>query len=499
MTSQDGTSRRASIALALLVLINLFNYIDRQVLASVESSMEETFFPDDKYPRDPKTNLREDKTVQTKMGSLNTAFMVSYMLIAPLFGFLADRLPRWLLVGVGVIVWSLATGATGLASTFVVLFLTRCLVGVGEAAYGPVAPTVISDLYPVRKRGSVMAMFYAAIPVGSALGYVLGGQVSAWTGDWRWAFFVVVPPGLLLGVWCFLMRDPPRGSGDPGAIDRKATWADYMVTIKTPSYLLTTLGMTAMTFAMGGIGFWMPRYGVERQAADVLDDEDRARIIARFAPRDATAEDQAAILGKRAVDFLRSGGEYEDPEKRQQLRKSLDDLRNSVNFTFGIIVVVSGLGATILGGIAGDRLKARVSGAYFVVSAVAMGLAFPLILCALWFPFPTAWFFIFAACFCLFFNTGPTNTILANVTHPTIRASAFALNILVIHALGDAISPPIIGFINDTTGDMTFGFLTVSFMCLLASMLWAAGIKCLDRDTALAPTRLGPAPADSAS
>jgi MFS family permease len=491
MTSQDGTSRRASIALTLLVLINLFNYIDRQVLAAVESSMEDTFFPDSEYPRDPKTNLREDKTIQTKMGSLNTAFMVSYMLIAPLFGFLADRMPRWLLVGIGVIAWSLATGATGLASTFVVLFLTRCLVGVGEAAYGPVAPTVISDLYPVQKRGSVMAIFYVAIPVGSALGYVLGGKVSALTGDWRWAFFVVVPPGLLLGLWCFLMRDPPRGSADPGAIVRKATWAEYLVTIRTPSYFLTTLGMAAMTFAMGGIAFWMPRYGVERQAADVLTEEDQSRIIKRFGPHGARPEDKPGILNAHAVDYLKSGGEYDEPEKREQLRKKLDELRNDVNFTFGIIVVVSGLGATILGGIAGDRLKTRFSGAYFLVSAAAMGTAFPLILCALWIPFPYAWYFIFAACFCLFFNTGPTNTILANVTHPSIRASAFALNILVIHALGDAISPPIIGFINENTGDMRFGFLTVSFMCLLASVLWFVGRKYLERDTALAPTRLG--------
>src|SRR5947207_9037744 len=208
MTTLDGTSRRATIALTLLVLINLFNYIDRQVLAAVESSMEETFFPDSEYPRDPITNQRLDKTVEGQMGSLNTAFMLSYMLIAPLFGFLGDRMPRWLLVGVGVIAWSLATGATGLAGTFVILFLTRCLVGVGEAAYGPVAPTVISDLYPVQKRGRVMAIFYVAIPVGSALGYVLGGVVTAWTGDWRWAFFVVVPPGLMLGLWCFLMKDP---------------------------------------------------------------------------------------------------------------------------------------------------------------------------------------------------------------------------------------------------------------------------------------------------
>ncbi len=492
MTTQDGASRRATIALTLLVLINLFNYIDRQILAAVESSMEESFFPDADYPRDPITNQREDKTIEGKMGSLNTAFMVSYMLIAPLFGFLADRMPRWMLVGIGVMAWSLATGATGLAGTFVVLFLTRCLVGVGEAAYGPVAPTVISDLYPLQKRGSVMAIFYVAIPVGSALGYVLGGLVSSWTGDWRWAFFVVVPPGLLLGLWCFLMKEPPRGSADPGAVVRKATWADYMVAVKTPSYLLTTLGMTAMTFAMGGMAFWMPRYGVERQAYTKLTAEDRTKIIDKFAQRDTSPQQLELLVERRAVDYLKTGGDSVDPEERKQVRARLDALRNDVNLMFGIIVVISGLGATIAGGIAGDKLKARIPGAYFLVSAIAMGLAFPLILCALWTPFPTAWIFIFLACFCLFFNTGPTNTILANVTHPSIRASAFALNILIIHALGDAISPPIIGFINGFTGDMTYGFLTVSFMCLVASVLWFIGMKHLEPDTALAPTRMAP-------
>src|SRR6266849_3539052 len=112
MTTTDGSSRRATLALTLLVLINLFNYIDRQILSAVESGMEETFFPEEDYPRDPTTKQREDKTIEGKMGSLNLAFMVTYMLIAPVFGFLGDRMPRWFLVGIGVIGWSLATGAT---------------------------------------------------------------------------------------------------------------------------------------------------------------------------------------------------------------------------------------------------------------------------------------------------------------------------------------------------------------------------------------------------
>jgi MFS family permease len=312
------------------------------------------------------------------------AFMLTYMLIAPLFGWLADRMPRWRLVGIGVILWSMASGASGLAGstghlahlggiysvvgTFTFLLCTRCFVGIGEAAYGPVAPTVISDLYPVKIRGSVLAWFYAAIPVGGALGYAFGGLLG-----WPWAFYWVVPPGLLLGLWCFWMPEPPKGQADlhAGAAVRRPGLKDYLVLLRTPSYVLDCLGMAAMTFAVGGIAHFMPRY----------------------------------IHGDKGVTDLAQ-----------------------VNIIFGAIVVVSGLGATLLGGIAGDRLRPRFSGSYFLVSGVAMLLAFPCFLGVLYLPFPIAWIFVFLTCFCLFFNTGPSNTILANVTHPAIRAQGFALN-----------------------------------------------------------------------
>ena len=472
MATKDAKPTRATVALVLLILINLFNYIDRQVLSAVESRIEETFFPEADFPYKPLTEeqkaeqdkgekvvrVREDPTIEGQMGFLNTAFMVTYILIAPLFGLLADRMPRWTLVGIGVIGWSLATGATGLAGTFAVMVLTRCLVGVGEAAYGPVAPTMISDLYPVEKRGKMMSYFYAAIPVGSALGYVLGGQMTSLAayfslpgaeegGDWRWAFYVVVPPGLLLGLWCFFMREPSRSPGaseapasatgivageppivpakDDAPTPRKATWADYMMILQTPSYLLNTLGMTAMTFALGGMAFWMPRFAFNR--------------------------------GAGGLDF--------------------------VNTVFGLIVVVSGLLATMIGGMTGDWLRQKLAGAYFFVAAVGMTLAFPLTLCAIYVPFPFAWIFVFLACFCLFFNVGPTNTILANVTHPSIRASAFAMNILIIHAFGDAISPMVIGFVNGYAGDMSAGFFLVSLFCLVSAGFWLLGMRYLKADT----------------
>src|SRR5213593_1511628 len=178
--------RSARLAVALLLAINVFNYLDRYVLAAVE-------------PRIASALVKDDPHALAKMGSLATAFLISYMVTAPIFGWLADRMSRWLLVGVSVVLWSLASGGSGLAPTFSMLLITRLFVGIGEAGYGPAAPTIISDLFPVQKRGSVLAWFYLAIPVGSAIGYAVGGWVGAHYG-WRSAFYVVVPPGLLLGI-----------------------------------------------------------------------------------------------------------------------------------------------------------------------------------------------------------------------------------------------------------------------------------------------------------
>src|SRR6187455_2662423 len=172
----------AKTALLLLLGINLFNYIDRQILAALEPDIRATFFAAD------------DVHAMTKTGLLGDAFFVTYMVSAPILGLLADRFSRWIIVGSAVIFWSLASGASGLAATFAMLFATRIFVGIGEGGYGPAAPTILADLYPLEKRGRILALFCAAIPVGSALGYVLGGAIGGALG-WRWAFYLVVPPG----------------------------------------------------------------------------------------------------------------------------------------------------------------------------------------------------------------------------------------------------------------------------------------------------------------
>ncbi|HRT07089.1 MAG TPA: MFS transporter [Candidatus Paceibacterota bacterium] len=449
-------------ALALLLLINLFNYIDRQVLAAVVDPIKQSLFGAGETAAGTLGVLQEwcrshlgFKPELAFIGVLSMAFMVTYMLGAPLFGRLAERRSRWVIISIGVMLWSLASGASGLAATFFMLLLTRCMVGIGEAAYGPVAPALISDYYPVKVRGRVLALFYMAIPVGSALGYVLGGAVSRsgighwgaqWLGiqaeSWRWAFYLVVVPGLILGLWSLFMREPPRGQADlaqPGA-PRKVQWRDYRILLRTPSYVLCTLGMTAMTFAIGGIAFWMPYYLKHRPGAE-----------------------------------------------------------GPVEVIFGAITCVAGLVGTLAGGWLGDRLRARIPGSYFLVSGLAMLVGFPFMLATLRAPFPAIWILIFVTCFCLFFNTGPANTILANVTHPSMRSAAFALNIFVIHALGDVISPVIIGIVSDRTS-MNHAFTLVGAMFVLAGILWLCGMRFLRRDTELATTRFGvPQPAPPAA
>jgi MFS family permease len=445
VATSSSTTPGATRALLLLLAINLFNYIDRYILAAVEPLIADHFFS------------AADESAMAKTGSLATAFLVSYMVLAPLFGWLADRFSRWLLIAGGVALWSLASGWSGLAATFTALLVTRVFVGVGEAAYGPSAPTIISDLYPVEKRGRMLSFFYIAIPVGSALGYVVAGSADPlftkkvmdylhaptafadfFVGmstrfGWRWPFYLVTLPGLALAILCLFMRDP-RGVRARVAQTKerpKITLADVLALFRIPSYTLNTAAMTAMTFAIGGISFWLPRY----------------------------------LIKDRAADF----GSSMTP--------------GQINLTFGAITVVAGLVATLLGGWAGDRIRKRFPSSYFLVSGAAMLLAFPVTVLMLHTPFPGAWLLVFLAIFFLFFNTGPANAALANVTPPATRASAFALNILIIHALGDAISPPLIGWIAGQTS-MNFAFIVVSAMMVVASACWFIGTRYLGRDTA---------------
>ena len=407
----------ARTALALLLGINLFNYIDRFVLAAVEPNIRAAFFA----PGDP--------NAMTMTGLLAPAFLFTYMLSAPILGFLSDRFSRWIIVGVCVILWSFATAASGFAVTFAALFATRIFVGIGEGGYGPAAPTILADYFTVQTRGRVMAIFCGAIPVGSALGYVLGGLVNAQFG-WRWAFYLVAIPGIILGLFCFFQTDPRARSGVREE-RKRATRQDYMALLRTRSFVFNCLAQTAMTFALGGLAFWMSAYLIFRNQS----------------PAQATS-------------------------------------------IFGGITVVAGLLSTLLGGFVADRLQKRFSGSYFLVSGLGMILAFPLLVAMLYTPFPMAWVFLFGSVFFVFLNTGPSNAALANVTEARVRATAFALNILIIHFFGDAFSPPLLGFIAGRS-DMNMAFLVIGGAMLISGIIWLLGMKSLAAETPAAEIQAG--------
>jgi MFS family permease len=401
----------ARSALFLLLAINLFNYIDRQVLAALEPDIRSSFF------------APGDVNAMTKTGLLGDAFFVTYMISAPILGLLADRFSRWIIVGSAVILWSLASGASGLAATFALLFITRIFVGVGEGGYGPAAPTILSDLFPIETRGRIMAVFYTAIPVGSALGYVIGGLIGVHLG-WRWAFYLVAPPGLLLGLLCFRQRDPRFGARHLVPKSPRRSISDYLRLFRTRSYLINCVAITLMTFVTGGLGFWVPAYLRYRN--------------------------QSPAVGMTI---------------------------------FGLITVVAGLVSTLLGGVIADRLRSRFPGSYFLVSGIGMLIACPIFIVALYIPFPAAWIAMFFAIFFLFLNTGPSNTALANVSLPAVRATAFAANIFFIHAFGDVQAFWLLGYIGGHT-NMHVAFLFVSGIIFLSGVAWLIGVKYLPADTA---------------
>jgi MFS family permease len=375
--------RVARWGLFVLTFVNLFNYLDRNVVAALLQNL--------------KTDLL---LTDVQLGWLGTGFVVVYMLTSPIFGTLGDRGKRPRLIATGVAIWSVATALGGFARGFVSLFLARSTVGVGEAAYGSVSPALLADYFPLEKRGRVFAVFSAAIPIGSAAGYMLGGFVAGHWG-WRAAFFVAGAPGLLLAWLTARLIDPPRGAQDGGATPEVAghgvtlgrqALAAYTGLLRNVPYVLTVLGYAAYTFALGALAFWTPAF-LERE---------------RGLPQaDATVQ-------------------------------------------FGAIVVVTGFVGTFLGGWLGDKLLPRFRESYLWVSGVSALAAVPFA----WLVFTAQdrWAYTTAMVIAetlIFVSTGPVNSAIINVVEPERRATAVALSILAIHLLGDVPSPPLIGFVSD--------------------------------------------------
>ena len=402
------SGRGAGVTLAVLTLINLLNYLDRYVVSSLVESLK-------------KSELRLS---DTQLGSLMTGFILVYMLTSPIFGTLGDRRGRPRLLAMGVGIWSAATALGGFARSFAGLFAARSAVGVGEAAYGTIAPALLADSFPKEKRGRVFAVFFAAIPIGSAAGYILGGLMDQRFG-WRAAFFVAGLPGLALALLCLGLKDPPRGAHDrkpgedmrphPGPLPGgEGVGRSYLRLLRNREYRLTVLGYAAYTFALGGLAFWAPAF-LER--------------VRGMSKADATVQ-------------------------------------------FGAIVVVTGFVGTFAGGWAGDFFLKRSENAYLRVSGWVTLAAAPAALVAFVSTSrPVYLSAIVVTELLLFASTGPINSAIVNVVAPTERATAVALSILGIHLLGDVPSPPLIGALSDATS-LGRAFLILPAVIALAGAIW---------------------------
>ena len=375
------TSRaNAWAALAVLTALNFVNYIDRSILFAVQELVKAEFTLSDK-----------------EVGFLTSAFFVCYMIAAPLIAPLADRFPRKYIMAGGAFVWSAATLLTAITHNYDELLLRHVIVGIGEATFVVFSPAYLSDLFPERMRGRVLSIFYLAIPVGTAFGYIIGGQLGAAHG-WRMPFMICAAPGVLLAFCVLALHEPQRGASDH--IADNVERGTLLGLARNKAYWTVCLGMAMMTFAVGGLQVWMPTF----------------------------------LMRVRDVPLAKA------------------------NIVFGGITVIAGTLSTLLGGWLGDRLLRRTRAAYQLISAIGMMLSIPAIPVALFVPGRIMYAAIFIGEFLILLNTAPLNAALVNSVSARIRATAVAVNVFTIHLLGDAFSPTLIGTISDKT-NLQMGFM----------------------------------------
>jgi MFS transporter, Spinster family, sphingosine-1-phosphate transporter len=431
----------AIYALSVLTLINLVNYVDRYVVSGII----------------PDLKAQPLGLSDSQIGFLTTAFMLVYSFTAPVFGALGDRGSRPRPLAIGVFLWSIATILSGFASNYGHLLAARALVGIGEAAYVAIAPALLSDCFARSQRGRVLSVFNMAIPVGAALGYIVGGLMSHHFG-WREAFFVAGAPGVLLAILALRLPDPPRGAQDKeegasnsasaerrdgeaptgrvglspkavaGTSDRSSPSPNasanpggrpsaasvYWNLLQQAPYLLVVLGYAAYTFALGGLAVWMPNF-LER------------------------------VHGIPAVKATTS---------------------------FGAIVVVTGFLGTFAGGWLGDYWLKKSRQAYLWMSGWITLIAAPFAVVALTASAPSVFYpAIVVAELLLFMSTGPVNSAIVNLVSPTQRASALALSMFTIHLLGDVPSPVLIGYLSDASS-LAKAVLIVPIAVVISGIIW---------------------------
>jgi MFS family permease len=391
--------RSVPAIVALLTGLNLLNYLDRYLIAAVGPSIQ-----------------KELGLSDAQLGTIGTAFLWGYLLTSPIFGRLGDRFARKTLITIGVLVWCAATAASGLARTFLVMIAIRVLVGVGEASYATLSPTILDDIATPKNKSRILAVFFAAIPVGSALGFVFGGMLDKAFG-WRSAFFIAGGPGILLALSCLLIVEPPRGEKEAAPSLGPALRS----IVRSRRYVLAAVGYTAQIFALGGFAFWAPQV-VHRKFAYPLAE---------------------------------------------------------ANFLFGGIVVVTGFVGTFLGGFLADRGaesdRMKVALKVCAVSAV-LGVPFAFA-CVFSTTAPLFFGTIALAQIAIFTSTSPLNAALLGTVPTHVRATGMALSIAGTHLLGDMISVWLVGFLSTRWNDLSGALIVLPVALAVCAAAWIAAAK----------------------
>jgi MFS family permease len=381
-------------ALIVLTALNLLNYVDRNVLFAVQPLVQDEFH-----------------LTNRQIGYLTSAFLGFYMIAAPFVGPLADRYSRKLIIVLGALFWSGLTLLTAVTHTYTELLVRHTLVGVGEATFVTIAPTFVADLFAEKIRGRILGVFYLAIPVGSAAGYLLGGYLAPHHG-WRFPFYVAAAPGFVLALAVLFLKEPERGQFD--SLKETPERGTILGLARNPAFLTSTLGMAAMTFSLGGIQVWMPKF--------------------LFSERGYTLE--------------------------------------AANLSFGIIIVVDGIVAALAGGWLGDYVLPRMKSSYYLVSAASMLLGVPVMIVALFAKGAIMIPAIGMAAFFLLLNTAPLNAAVINSVGAHIRATALAVNIFIIHILGDVPSPTMMGWVADKRSLQAAFILPIIAMGISSAILF---------------------------
>ncbi|XP_048089892.1 protein spinster homolog 1 [Alosa alosa] len=414
---------RAKLTVGVLCLINLLNYMDRFTVAGVLPDIEKYFSIND-----------------GTSGLLQTVFICSYMFLAPLFGYLGDRYNRKIIMCVGISFWSVVTFASSYTPKdhFWALLVTRGLVGVGEASYSTIAPTIIADLFVKEKRTSMLTVFCLAIPVGGGLGYIVGSKVDDLAGDWHWALRVTPVLGLVaVFLLVFVVQEPNRGAieAHPEHTLHRTSWlADMQALCKNPSFMLSTCGFTAVAFVTGSLALWAP-----------------------------------AFLFRAAV----FNGEREPC--------SGDSCSNTDSLYFGIITCVTGILGVASGVEVSRRLKRWTPRADPLVCAFGLLMAAPFLYLSIVFAQASTvatYVFIFLGETFLSMNWAIVADILLYVVVPTRRSTAEAFQIVLSHLLGDAGSPYLIGVVSDSLKreeSYMWAFRSLQLSLLICSFIAVGG------------------------